>query len=135
MPYEKKQWIVHGVLAVVEGTQEVWLNLHDHAFEVALQVVREVLKAAWERGSRRVTIVHGAKEVTSPLQAMWSGRGSIKWSIRHALNSGEYMPWAYYSRSKKHEKDIAANRITLALRPNPHPRAGAPWPVLPDLDY
>ena len=134
MPYEKKQWIVHGVLAVVEGTQAVWLNLHQYTLEVALKVVREVLEAAWVRGYRQVTIVHGAAEV-SPARAKWTGRGSIKWGIRRALNEGVYMPWAYYSRSKKHEKDIAANRITLALRPNPHPRAGAPWPVLPDLDY
>ena len=123
------------MLGVVEGTDEVWLNLHGYIFEVALQVVQKVLEAAWVRGYRQVTIIHGAADVTSPARAKWTGRGSIKWGIRRALNEGVYMPWAYYARAKKHEKDIAAIRITLALRPNPHPRVGAPWPELPDLNY
>lgn len=131
----RKHWITHGSLATLDDADEVWLNLHDYTRQQAVGVVELVMKAAWERGYDRLTIVHGAADVTSPAKAEWTGRGSIKWNIRSELNSGRFMPYAYYSGSKKHVKHVHSNRITIALRPNASAERDRPWPTLPDPEW
>ena len=130
---KRKEWIVQGTLAVL-NTEEVWLDLHQYTTDTALEIVAVILEAAWRRGFRRVTIVHGATYIRSPLTAQHRGRGFIKWAIRRALNEGQFMEWAYHARSPHHEKKVVSNRITLALRPNPSPEPELPWPNVPDLE-
>ena len=131
----KKNWIVHGILAVLPDSDGVWLDVHGFQHETALEVVCTVVEAAFSRGYCRVTVVHGAAEITSPIAALHRGRGAIKWLVRRALNQGEYMEWAYFARSKKHERDANANRISLALRSNPAPVRDSPWPEMPKPEF
>ena len=127
-------WLHTGVVRI-DNDEELWLDIHHRAHAPAMEVVETFIEAAWEHGLSRVTVVHGAADVTSLAAAMWRGRGSVKWAIRRALNDGEYMEWAYYSGSKKHSKDVHAGRITIALRPNPRSKSNVDWPHLPPLDY
>ena len=130
-----KNWIVPGTLALVCDGTEIWLDLHGYSTETAMNLVHAVIEVGWKRGLHRVTLVHGAAYVTSPMAALFRQRGSTKWAIRRALNSGEFKPYVYYSRSKKHDKPVDANRISLALKPNPEPTPTEPWPPIPSLDY
>jgi len=129
-----RKWIVHGILAE-DDEAEVWLNLHDYSTETALLLVHDVIETGWLRGMRRVTLVHGAAEISSPAGAYWSGRGATKWALRRALNAGEFKPYVYHSRSERHHKPVYSNRITLALKPNPTPQVDADWPEVSAQEY
>ncbi len=123
------------VITMRKNGREVHVDLHGYATETALWLAREVVDSAWERGCERVVLIHGAKHVSNRMMADRAGQGATKWALRDELGAGEYDRWAEPVNSSKHERKAVSDRLVIALKPNPHPDAGAPWPEPPAHEY
>jgi hypothetical protein len=126
---------VPDVLALDDRSREAWLDLHGYATDTALWLARDVIETAWERGCRRVVIVHGAKHVETPGASGRTGRGHTKWALREALRRGEFRRFARAPGSGDSETRVLGDRIQLSLKPNPSPDSGAAWPAPPNREY
>jgi hypothetical protein len=97
-----------------------------------------VIEAAFAHGFRYVEFVHGASDVVARGTPGFSGeavdgRGRIKEILRRRLYRGAWRRWVADRREGHH--DISEARMVLALRENPNPSDGTPWPVLPPPAY
>lgn len=115
----------------------VTLDLHGHTTGyVVSELAQAVIAAAWRRGYRSVKLIHGSPDVQSRRHA--DCRGGTKWGLRQALNRGDWTRWAWNRRSVKHSGlEANSGALVLALRPNPAPEPGSPWPPVeePAFEY
>lgn len=89
------------------------------AVRFAVTRVRE----AYENGYDEVELVHGAPDVSEPVA---SGRGRIKWELRHLLDRGELDRWC-----RRGDCWPRASSLVVALKRNPRPRREAWSPAPP----
>lgn len=119
----------------IQSDEELRLDLHGYDIHTAVDLALQCVEAAWEHGFARLTVLHGASQVTSPTHAEASGRGAIKWAVRKALDDGEFSAWALAPRSEKHRRASRSSETSIALRPNPDPHPEAHWPVIPQPEH
>jgi len=115
----------------VQAEDELRLDLHGYDLHTAIDLARDCAASAWEHGFVRLTVLHGARQATTPADVQNSGRGAIKWAVRQALDDGEFNDWARPPRSEQHRRASRASETSIALKPNPDPHPEAEWPVIP----
>lgn len=119
----------------IQNDNELRLDLHGYEIHTAVDLAVQCAEAAWEHGFERLTILHGARQVTSPTTADAAGRGAIKWAVRDALDDGAFDAWALPPRSSEHRRGSRSSETSIALRPNPDPHSEAPWPTIPQPEH
>ena len=115
----------------MQSDQDLRLDLHGYDIHTAVELAVQCAAAAWEHGFARLTILHGARQVTSPAAASSSRQGAIKWAIRGALDDGEFSRWALPPRSEQHARASRSSETGGALKRNPDPHPDAAWPRIP----
>ncbi|KCZ72242.1 Smr domain-containing protein [Candidatus Methanoperedens nitroreducens] len=105
----------------------VEVDLHDYSHRTAIMAAREKIKEAYEHGFRHIRLIHGSTDIRHKKDG-----GSIKFTLRSMLRSGELARWVQEKESKNHR--ISDGSITLALRPNPTP-VDRDWKEMPLCDY
>lgn len=119
----------------VQSDEELRLDLHGYDIHTAVDLALQCAAAAWEHGFERLTILHGARQVTSPTTVDTTGRGAIKWAVRGALDDGEFDPWALPPRADEHRRASRSSETSIALRSNPDPHRDAAWPTIPQPQH
>jgi hypothetical protein len=118
-----------------QSETELRLDLHGYDVHTAVELAIACAAAAWEHGFERLTILHGARDFSSPQDVQISGRGAIKWAIRSALDNGEFDGWALPPRRGDHRRGSRTSETSIELRPNPDPHADAEWPTIPQPEH
>ena len=119
----------------MQSDDELRLDLHGYDIHAAVDLAVQCAAAAWEHGFARLTVLHGARQVTSPAAASASQRGAIKWAVRGALDDGEFSHWALPPRSDRHARASGSSETGIALKPNPDPDSDAAWPPIPQPQH
>ena len=105
----------------------VEVDLHCYSHRTALYAAREKIKEAYEHGFRYIRLIHGSADILQK-----GNGGSIKFTLRSMLKSGELEIWVEKNGSKNHK--ILDGSITFALRKNPKP-ADRKWKEMPVDEY
>ena len=90
------------------------VDLHGHDVLTAVDFAWRRVSEAYANGYGSVELVHGAGDVTEPVE---TGRGRIKWALRSAVEHGEFD--TFIDRGKTWLK---AGSIVLTLKNNPRPQ-------------
>jgi hypothetical protein len=94
------------------------IDLHGYDVVGAAGYALTAVREAHANGYQFVELLHGAADVTEPVEA-GEGRGGIKWELRRMLERGAFDPFC----RARHEHALMEGMMRLALRPNPRPRA------------
>jgi len=100
------------------------VDLHKYSHRTALIVAREKIKEAYEHGFKRMSLIHGAADITKK-----NDGGSIKFALHSILKRGELDKWV-----DKKECVFREGELILRLRKNPAPLDGE-WKEIPLEEY
>lgn len=110
------------------------LDLHTLSHHEAIELADQMIRAAYENGRSKITIIHGSPLVYHHSQIGSAGKGSIKWALRGMLSKGKWKGITYHRKDKRHEIYAGEGDMVIALKPNLSPRTPATWPPLPEMD-
>jgi len=90
------------------------VDLHGHDVLTAVDLAADRIREAYSNGYQAVEILHGAGDVTEPVE---TGRGRIKWTLRRIVEEGRFD--GYIDRGRTWLK---SGSIVLYLKRNPQAR-------------
>jgi hypothetical protein len=93
------------------------VDLHGYDVLAATEYALTAVAEGYENGYQFVELLHGAADVTEPVEA-GGGRGGIKWELRRMLERGQFDG---FCRGRGEHAQMEG-MLRLALRPNPQPR-------------
>ena len=94
--------------------RKLTVDLHGHDVLTAVDFGWRRVEEAYANGYRTVELLHGAGDVTEPVE---TGRGRIKWALRSAVERGEFDRFV-----ERGDTWFKSTSIVLTLKRNPKPR-------------
>lgn len=105
----------------------ITVDLHGYSHRTAVIMAKEKIKEGFDHGFKNIRLIHGASGIREK-----NDGGSIKFSLRSMLKSGELDKWVEGKDSKDHK--IRNESLILALRHNPKPQ-DKEWIEMPIDEY
>jgi hypothetical protein len=102
------------------------VDLHRYDVKSAAELALTAVHEAYLNGFQMVELVHGAADVTTPVEP-GGGRGAIKFELRRMLAAGEFDA---FCRARNEHQQMEGS-LRLALKPNPQPRSESWTPPPP----